>query len=139
MLTNIRENLGLKYLNDSKGFNDYSNQMDFSYKNIEEHNPNKKLIVLDDTIAHMLFNNKLNLIATTLFIRGRKPIMSFVFITKSYFSEPKNISLNSTHYFIIKIPKKWQFHQIAFNPSADMNFRDFMSIYKKSCMLIFSD
>ena len=136
MLTNIRENLGLKYLNDSKGFNDYLNEMDFSYKNIEEHNPNKKVIVLDDTIAHMLFNNKINLIATTLFIRGRKPIMSFVFITKSYFPDPKNISLNSTHYFIIKLPKKWQ---IAFNPSADMNFRDFISIYKKSCMFIFSD
>ena len=136
MLTNIRENLGLKYLNDSKGFNDYLNEMDFSYKNIEEHNPNKKVVVLDDTTAHMLFNNKINLIATTLFIRGRKPIMSFVFITKSYFPEPKNILLNSTHYFIIKLPKKWQ---IAFNPSADMNFRDFISIYKKSCMFIFSD
>ena len=45
------------------------------YKNIEEHNPNKKrkiLIVLDNRIADMLSNKKLNPIVTELFIKGGK-------------------------------------------------------------------
>ena len=57
-------------------------------------------------IADMLSNGKLNPIATELFIRGRKLNISFVFITQSYFAVPKNIRLNSTHSFVIKIPNK---------------------------------
>ena len=67
MLTNKRKSAGLKYLNDS-------NNMDDIYKNIKEYNPNKKrkiLIVLDDIIADMLSNKKLNPIVTELFIRGK--------------------------------------------------------------------
>ena len=48
--------------------------MDDIYKNIKEYNPNKKrkiLIVLDDIIADMLSNKKLNPIVTELFIRGK--------------------------------------------------------------------
>ena len=83
--------------------------MDDIYKNIEEYNPNKKckiLIVFDDMIADMLNNKKLNSIVAELFVRGRKLNISIVFITESYFSVPKNIRLSSTHYFIMKIPKK---------------------------------
>ena len=54
----------------------------------------------------MISNTKLNPIATELFIRGRKLNISLIFITQSYFAVPKNIRLNSTHYFIMKIPKK---------------------------------
>ena len=74
MLTNKRKSAGLKYLNDSKVFIEYSNDMDDIYKNIKEYNPNKKrkiLIVLDDMIADMLSNKKLNPIVTALFIRGK--------------------------------------------------------------------
>ena len=42
---------------------EYSNDMDETYKNIEEYNPNKKqkiLIIFDDLIAEMLRNKKLN-------------------------------------------------------------------------------
>ena len=70
MLINKRESTGLKYLNDSKAFIEYSNDMDDIYKNIEECNPNKKqkiLIVFDDMIADMLSNKKLNPIVTELF------------------------------------------------------------------------
>ena len=45
------------------------------YKNIEDYNPYKKrkiLIVIDDMIADMLSNKKLNPVVTELFIRGRK-------------------------------------------------------------------
>ena len=49
---------------------------------------------------------KLNLIVTELFIRRRKLNISFDFITQSYFVVIKNIRLNSTQYFVMKIPKK---------------------------------
>ena len=112
------ESTCLKYLNDSKAFIEYSKDMDDVYKNIEEYDPNKKrkiLIVFDDMIADMLSNKKLNPIVTELFIRGRKLNISLAFITQSYFVVPKNIRLNSTHYFIMKIPNKRELQQIAFN------------------------
>ena len=59
--------------------------MDDIYKNIEECNPNKKqkiLMVFDDMITDTLSNKKLNLIVTELFIRGRKLVISLVFITQ---------------------------------------------------------
>ena len=83
--------------------------MDDFYKNIEECNPNKKhkiLIIFDGMIADMLYNKRLNPIVTELFTRGRKLNISFVFIAQSYFAVPKNIRLNSTRYFIMKIPKQ---------------------------------
>ena len=83
--------------------------MDDIYKSTEEYNSNKKrklLIVFGGMIADMLSTKKLNPIVTELFIRGRKLNISLVFITQSYFAVPKNIRLNSTHYFIIKIPNK---------------------------------
>ena len=100
---------GLKHFNDSKALIDYSNDMGDIYKNIEEHHPNKKLkllIVFDDTITDMLSNKKLNPIVTELFITCRKLNNFLVFITQSYFAVPKNIRLNSIHYFIMEIPNK---------------------------------
>ena len=79
------------------------------YKNIEDYNPIKKrkiLIIFDDMIADMINNNKLNPIVMELFIRGRKPNISMVFITQSYFKIPKDVRLDSTHFFIMKIPNK---------------------------------
>ena len=62
------------------------------YRNIEEYNPNKKqkiLIVIDDMIADMLSNKKLDPIVTELFIRGTKVNISFVFIIQSYLAIQK--------------------------------------------------
>ena len=61
----------------------------------------------------MLSTKELNLIVTELFIRGRKLNISLVFITQSYFVVPKNIILNSTHYFVMKIANKRELQQIA--------------------------
>ena len=75
LLINKRESTALKYLNDSKSFIEYSNDMDNIYKNIKEFNPNKKrriLIVFDDMIADMLSNKRFIPIVVELFIRGRK-------------------------------------------------------------------
>ena len=79
----------------------------------------------------MLSNKKLNLMVTELFIRGRKLNISLVFITQSYFPVPKRIRLNCMPYFIMKIPNKQELQQIAFNHSLDIDFKDFMNLYKK--------
>ena len=133
-LVKKRESIGLKYFNDPKAFIEYSNDMNDVYKNINDYNPdkeNKILIVFDDMIADMINNKKLNSIITELFIRGRKLNISLVFITQSYFKVPKDVRLNTTHFFIMKIPNKREFQQIAINHSSDINTKDFINIYKK--------
>ena len=134
ILISKRKSTGLKHLNDSKLFVEYSNDMDNTCKNMEERNPYKKhkiLIVFDNMIADMLSKRKLNPIVTEWFIRGRKLNISLVFITQSYFAVPKNVGLNSMHYFIIKIPNKQKRQRTAFNYSSDIDFKDFMNRYKK--------
>ena len=91
----------------------------------------KVLIVFDDMIADMINNNKLNSIITELFVRSRKLNIYIVFITQSYFKVPKDVRLNSTHFFIMKIPNKGELQQIALNHSSDIDFKDFIKIYKK--------
>ena len=108
--------------------------MDDIYKNIEKYNPNKKrkiLLAFHDMIADMLSNKKLNPIVTELFIRGRKLNTSLVFITQSYFTVPKDIRLNSTHNFILKIPNKLELKQTASRNLSDIDFKYFMNLYKK--------
>ena len=78
----------------------------------------------------MINNKKLNPIVTELFIGGRK-IISIAFITQSYFKLPKDVRLNSTHFFIMKIPNKRELQQMALNHSSDIDSKDFMKIYKK--------
>ena len=88
---------------------EYSNDMENVYKNIENCNPGKKrkiLIAFDDMIADIINNKKLNPVVTELFIKGRKLNISIVFITQSCFKVPKDVGLNSTHFFIIRIPNK---------------------------------
>ena len=77
---------------------------------------NEKKNLFDDTIAEMLSNKKHNPIVTELFIRGRKLNISLTFITQ------KNIRLNSTHSFVMKIPDKKELQQIACNHSSDIDF-----------------
>ena len=113
---------------------EFSNDMQDVYKNIEDYNPiktHKVFIIFDDMIADMINNNKLNPIVTELFIRGRKLNISIVFITESYFKFPKDVRLNSTHFFIMKIPNKGELQQTALNYSSDIDLKDFMNIYKK--------
>ena len=81
-------------------------------------------------IADMLSNKKLNSTVTELFIRGRKLNISLVFITQSCFALPKNIRLNSTYYFIMKISNEHELQQIAFNHCQILNLKT-MNLYKK--------
>ena len=96
------------------------------------------LIVFDDIIADMLIvtnsppnNSNTNPIVIELLIKGRKLHISLVFITQPYFAVPKNIRLNSTNYFVVKIPNKRELEQIAFNHSSDIDFQYLMHLYKK--------
>ena len=133
-LINKRESTGLKHFNDPKAFIEYSNDMQDVYKNIDEYNPGKErriLIVFDDMIADMINNKKSNSVVTELFIRGRKLSISFVFITQSYFKVPKDVRLNSTHFFTIKIPNKRELQQTELNHSSNIDFKNFIKIYKK--------
>ena len=86
--------------------------MDDIYKNMDEYKPNKKreILIFDDMIPDMLSNMKLQPIVPELFVRSTKVSIFLVSIKQSYFLVPKNIRLNSTHYFIRKIPNKQQFH-----------------------------
>ena len=109
------------------------------YENIDNCNPNKKrniLISFDDMIADIMNNQKFQAIIKELFIRCRNLIISLVLIFQSYFSVPKDVRLNSTHYLIIKInnTRKLQLiiAVIAVNHSADIDYKDFMKIYRES-------
>ena len=117
-LINKREKVGLDHFDDPKAFIEYSNDMQDVHKNIDDYNPKKKrkiLIVFNDMITDMINNKKLNPVVTELFIRGRKLNISIVFNTQSYFKVPKDVRLNSTHFFIMKIPNKRELQQIASN------------------------
>ena len=123
-LINKRESTGLKHFNDHKAFIEYSNDIQDIYKNIEEHNLVKKrkvLIVFDDVIVDMINDKKLNPVVTELFIGGRKLNVTIVFITQSYFKVSKDVRLNSTHFFIMKIPNKRELQQIALSHSSNFD------------------
>ena len=108
-LINKREKVGLNHFNDPKALMEYSNDMQNAYKNIDDYNPRKKrkvLTVFDDMNADIINNKKLDSIITELFIRGRKLNISIVFIMQSFFKVPKDVRINSTHFFIMKIPNK---------------------------------
>ena len=129
-----REDVETKHLNDSNAFIEFSNTMDDVYENIDEYNPSRKrkiLISFDDMIADIMTNKKFQAIIKELFIRCRKLNISLVFITQSYFSVPKDVRLNSTHYLIMKINNRKELQNIAINHSADIDYKDFVKIYRE--------
>ena len=128
------KNTGIKHLNDPNAFIECSNTMDDVYENINDYNPirkRKKLIVFDDMIADIMTNKKFQAIIKELFIRCRKLNISLVFITQSYFSVPKDVRLNSTHYLIMKINNRKELQNIAINHSADIDYNNFVKIYRE--------
>ena len=91
----------------------------------------EKLLVFDDMIADIMTNKKFHAIIEELFIRCRKLNISLVFITQSYFFVPKDVRLSSAHYLIMKINNRKELQNIAINHFADINYKDFMNIYRK--------
>ena len=98
--------------------------MDDVYEYIHDYNSSRKiklLIVFDDTIADIMTNKKFQAIVKELFIRCRKLNISLVFIRQSYFSVPKDVRLNLTHYLTMKINNRKELQNIAINHSADID------------------
>ena len=98
--------------------------MDDIYEYIHDYNSSRKiklLIVFDDTIADIMTNKKFQAIVKELFIRCRKLNISLVFIKQSYFSVPKDVRLNLTHYLTMKINNRKELQNIAINHSADID------------------
>ena len=91
----------------------------------------KKLIVFDDMIVDIMASKKFQSIIKELFITCRKLNISLVLITQSYFSLPKDDRLNSTHCLIMKINNRKELQNIAINHSADIDYNDFMKIYRE--------
>ena len=82
-------------------------------------------------IEDIMANKKSQAIIKELFIRFRKLNISLVFITQSCFSVPKDVRLNSTHYLVMKINNERELQNIAINHSADIDYKDFIKIYRE--------
>ena len=87
--------------------------------------------MFDNMIVDVMSNKKFQAIIKELFSRCRKLNISLVLITQSYFSVPKDVRLNSTHYLIMKINNRRELQNIAINHSADIDYNDFLKIYRK--------
>ena len=74
-------------------------------------------------IADIMTNKRFQAIIKELFIRSRKLNISLVFITQCFFPVPKDIRLNSTHYFIMKINNRKELQNIAISHSADIDYK----------------
>ena len=133
-LINKTEGVGIDHFHDPKAFIEYLNDMHNVYRNISYYNPekeNKILIFFNYMIADMIQNKKLNSKVTNFFIRERRLNISLVFVTQSYFKVPKDVRLNTTHFFITKTLSKRELQQIVINHSSDINTKDFVNIYRK--------
>ena len=107
--------------------------MDDIYSNIEDYNKKRKrkvLIVFDDIISHVMSDKKAQQVLKELFIRCRKLNISLCFLTQSYFSVPKDVRLNCTHYIIFKLSNKRELQNIAIDHSCDVDYKDFVKIYR---------
>ena len=129
-----REDTTIKDLNNPNAFIECSNTMDDIYENIDDYISSRRrkiLIVFDDIIADIMTNKRFQAIIKELFIRCRKLNISLVFITQSYFSVPKDVRSNSTHYLIMKISNRKELQIIAINHCTDIDYKDFMKIYRE--------
>ena len=89
------------------------------------------LILFDEMIADMLSNKKLTLIVTELFIKGRKLNISLVFYHKILFRYSRKYQTEFNTLFCDENSKQKRPSKTAFNYSSDIDFQDFMNLYKK--------
>ena len=125
LLIKRRENAGIKNLQNKNAFIEYSDSMDDIYDDINDYNKKRKrkvLIIFDVMISRIISDKKAQQVLNELFIRCRKLNISLCFLTQSYFSVPKDVTLNCTHY-------KRELQNIAINHSADKNMH---KLYKRT-------
>ena len=114
-------------------FIECSDTTDDVYENIDDYNSSRQrkiLIEFHDMIADIMTNKTFQVIIKEHFIRCRKVNTSLVFITQYYFSVPKDVRLNSTHYVIMKFNNKKELQNIAINHSANIDYKDITKIYR---------
>ena len=121
-----REDVGIKHVNNPNAFIECSNTLDDVYGNIHDYNSNR--IVFDDMIVDIMTNKKFQAIIKESFIRCRKLKIKNLIKLKT---KTKNLRLNSTHYLIMKINNKKKLQNIASNHSADIDYKDFVNIYRE--------
>ena len=133
MLIDKREKAGINFNNDPNAFIEYSNSVDDILSDTEDYNKKRKrkiLIIFDDMISHFMSDKKTQQILKDLFIRCRKLNISLCFLTKSYFAVQKDVRLNSAHYILVKLNNKRELQNLAINHSADIDYKDFIKIYR---------
>ena len=81
-------------------------------------------------ISHIMSDKKSQQVLKELFIRCRKLNVGLCFLTQSYFPVPKDVRLNCTHYIIFKLNNKRELQNIAINHSANIDYKDFIKIYR---------
>ena len=110
---------------------DYSNNWMIFIKALKNKIQMKnKIFYFFQMIRDMHINQKTKKIVNYLFIRGKKSNISVVSITQSYCEVPKIVRLNTTYFFVMKIPNKRELEQTAYNRSSHIDFKDFMDLYK---------
>ena len=122
LLIDKRGKGGISFNNDPNAFIEYSNSMDDILSNIKDYNKKRRrkvLIILDDMISHVMSDKKAQEILN----------ISLCFLTQSYFSVPKDVRLNCTHYIFFKLNKR-ELQNIAINHTADIDYKDFIKIYR---------
>ena len=116
--------------------------MDYAYSSINGYNPNRNreiLVVLDDMIADIMTNKQFQAaIIKELFIRCKKLNISLAFITEPYFSAPKRVRINLTYYLITNIHNKRKLKDITINHSPDIDYKNFLKVYKKCISELYS-
>ena len=122
---------------------EYSNTVYGIYNNIDNNNLNrtcKKLIVFDDMIVDMNTNKKISIYKLgTIYLRQKTFFICIyiyiyiyiAFIRRFDFLIPKDVILNSMRYLIMKINNNRKSKKIATDHSADIDYKDFMKIYRK--------
>ena len=133
LVINGRERVEIENSKNPKVFIDYSRKIDGVYKNLEDYSATKKSSVN----SFWWYNSRCGILwksksySHSIVLRGGKLNISLVFISQSYFKVPKTIRLNTTHYFIMKIPNKRKLQKIVSNHSSDIDFKESMKLYKE--------
>ena len=89
----------------------------------------EKKIVFDDMIADIMGSKTFQAIIKELFIRCRRLNFSLVFISQPIFYVPKDVRLDTTHFFM-KISNRIELKNTPTDHSADIEYNDFKKIYR---------
>ena len=134
------EDVGIKHYNVLNAFVECSNTMADVYENIDAYNPSRKrnILIVLMTWLQTLWQTKNFKLQLKNYLLGAENWITLVFMTQSYFFLRKDMRLNSTHCLIMKINSKKESQNIVINHSADIDYKDFMKIYRECIKELYS-